>query len=49
MQYKKITDDEGIDHNKNLNTSRFCDVYKFWSFVSKNFNYEDYAMNVIIY
>ena len=49
MQYEKINDDEGIDHNKNLNTSRFCDVYKFWSFVNKNFNYEDYAMNVIIY
>ena len=45
MQYKKITDDEGIDHNKNSNTSRFCDVCKFWFFVNKNVNYKDYACN----
>ena len=45
MQYEKITDDEGIDHNKNSNTSRFCDVCKFCFFVNKKFNYEDYACN----
>ena len=45
MQYEKITDDEGIDHNKNSNTSRFCDVCKFCFFVNKKFNYEDYARN----
>ena len=45
MQHKKITDDEGIDHNKNSNTSRFCDVCKFWFFVNKNVNYKDYACN----
>ena len=45
MQYEKITDDEGIDHNKNSNTSRFCDVCKFWFFVNKNVNYKDYACN----
>ena len=45
MQYERITDDEGIDHNKNSNTSRFCGVYRFWFFVNKNFNYEDYACN----
>ena len=45
MQYERITDDEGIDHNKNSNTSRFCDVCGFWFFVNKNFNYEDYACN----
>ena len=45
MHYERITDDEGIDHNKNSNTSRFCDVCGFWFFVNKNFNYEDYACN----
>ena len=43
MQYERITDDEGIDHNKNSNTPRFCDVRRFWFFVNKNFNYEGYA------
>ena len=42
MQYERITDDEGIDYNKNSNISRFCDVCGFWFFVNKNFNYEDY-------
>ena len=45
MQYEKITDDEGIDHSRNINTSRFCDVFKFWFFLDRNFNYEDYACN----
>ena len=45
MQYEKITDDEGIDHSRNINTSRFCDVSEFWFFLNKNFNYEDYACN----
>ena len=42
MQYERITDDEGIDHNQNSNISRLCDVCGFWFFVNKNFNYEDY-------
>ena len=45
MQYEKITDYEGIDHNKNSSTSRFCDVCWFWFFENENFNYEDYACN----
>ena len=45
MQCEKTTDDEGIDHNKNLNTSRFWDVCKFLFFANKNFNYKDYACN----
>ena len=45
MQYERITDDEGIDHNKNSNTSGFCDVCGFWFFVNENFNYKDYACN----
>ena len=45
MQYEKITDDEGIDHSRDINTSRFCDVCKFCLFPNKNFNYEDYACN----
>ena len=45
MQYEKIIDNEGIDHNENSNTSRFCDVCKFWCFINKNFIYEDYAYN----
>ena len=43
MQRERITDGEGIDHNKNSNTLRFFDVYKFLFFVNRNFNYEDYA------
>ena len=45
MQYERITDDEGIDHNKNSHTARFCDFCKFWFFGNKNYNYEDYACN----
>ena len=45
LQYKTITDKEGIDHNKDSNASRFCDVCKFQFFVNKNFNYEGYACN----
>ena len=45
MQYEKIIDNEGIDHNENSNTSRFCDVCGFCLFVNKNLNYEDYACN----
>ena len=45
MQYEKITDDEGIDHNKYSNTSKFCGVSKFWFFVNKRFNYKDHACN----
>ena len=45
MQYEKITDDEGIDHSRDINTSRFCDVCQFCLFPNKNFNYEDYACN----
>ena len=43
-QYKKITNDEGIDHSRYICT-RFCDVCKFCFFVDRNFNYEDYAYN----
>ena len=45
MQYEKVTDDEGIDHSRNINTSRFCDVCKFCFFLGKIFNYKDYACN----
>ena len=40
---REKSDDEGIDHNKNSNTSRFCDVCGFWFFVNKNFDYKGYA------
>ena len=36
-QYKKITNDEGIDHSRYICT-RFCDVCKFCFFVDRNFN-----------
>ena len=45
MQYEKITSDEGIAYSRNIRTSRFCNVCKFWYFLDKNFNYEDYACN----
>ena len=45
VQYEKITDYEGIDHNKNSNTARFFDVCKFLFFFVNNFSYEDYACN----
>ena len=37
MQYEETTDDEGIYHSQNSNTSRYCDVCKFWFFVNKKF------------
>ena len=45
MQYEKITNDGGVDHNKNSNTSRFCEAGKFWFFVNKSFNDKDHARN----
>ena len=42
---EKITNDERIDHSRNISTSRFCDGCKFWFFVDRNFNYKDYACN----
>ena len=45
MQFEKMIDNEGIDHNENSNTSIFCDVFKFSCFVNKNLIYEDYAYN----
>ena len=45
VQYEKITGDKGIDYSINISTSRFCNVCKFWYFLNKNFNYEDYACN----
>ena len=46
VQYEKITSDKGIDYSRDISTSRFCNVCKFWYFLDKNFNYEDYACNV---
>ena len=37
--------DEEIDYSRNISTSRFCNVCKFWYFLDKIFNYEDYACN----
>ena len=36
---------KGIDHSRNISTSRFSDVCKFCFFIDRNFNYEDYACN----
>ena len=50
MQYKKITDNEGIDYSRNINASRFCDVCKICFFLNKILVMKiTHAMGVIIY
>ena len=44
LEYDKIDISEGIDIDK-TNKSRKCDIYYYWYFPDKNFNYEKYLCN----
>ena len=42
LEYDRIDLSEGIDVNKCEETSRKCDLCKFYYFLNKNFNYQMY-------
>ena len=41
LEYDRINISEGIDVNK-TNVSKECDIYHYWYFLDKSFNYEPY-------
>ena len=45
LEYDRIDISEGIDINK-INASKECDIFHYWYFLDKNFNYEPYLRNV---
>ena len=45
LKYDRIDIDEGIDIKKCKETSRDCNLCKFYYFLDKNFNYEQYLCN----
>ena len=40
LEYDRIDISEGIDINKNEDTSRECSLCKFYYLLNKNFNYQ---------
>ena len=44
LEFDGIDISEGIDINKS-NKSNECDIYHYWYFLDKNFNYEPYLCN----
>ena len=45
LEYDKIHVSEGFDINK-ISASKECDIYHYWYFLDKNFNYEPYLCNI---
>ena len=45
LEYDRIDIDEGIDIKKCKETSRYCNLCKFYYFLDKNFNYGQYLCN----
>ena len=45
LKYDRIDIDEGIDIKKCKETSRDCNLCKFYYFLDKNFNYGQYLCN----
>ena len=45
LEYDRIDIDEGIDIKKCKETSRECNLCKFYYFLDKNFNYGPYLCN----
>ena len=43
-EYDRIDISEGIDINK-TNASKECDIFHYWYFLDKKFNYEPYLSN----
>ena len=46
LEYDRIDIDEGIDIKKWKETSRECNLCKFYYFLDKNFTYGPYLCNV---
>ena len=44
LEYDRLDISEGIDMDK-TNKSRKCDIFHYWYFVDKNFNYKPYLCN----
>ena len=44
LEYDRIGISEGTDISK-TNKSRECDIFHYWCFLDKNFNYEKYLCN----
>ena len=44
LECYKIDNSEGIDINK-TNALKECEIYHYWCFLDKNFNYESYLCN----
>ena len=42
LKYDRIDNSEGIDTEKRKETSKECNLCKFYYFLDKNFNYEPY-------
>ena len=45
LEYHRIDLSEDIDTNKNVLTSKKCDLCGYWYFINKNFNYQKYMYN----
>ena len=44
LEYDRINISERIDINK-INASKECNIFHYWYFFSKNFNYEPFLCN----
>ena len=44
LEYERMNVPEGIDLNKS-DRSKECDIYHYWYFLDKNFNYEPHLCN----
>ena len=44
LEYNRIDISECIDTNK-TNASKECNIWHYWYFLDKNFNYEQYLCN----
>ena len=44
LEYQKIDISQGIDTDKS-HGSKECDIWRYWYFLDKNFNYEHYLCN----
>ena len=45
IEYDRIDLSEGIDIDKNISTSKKCNLCVNWYFFNKNFNYQKYLCN----
>ena len=48
LEYDRIDPSKGIDVNKCKDTSKKCNLCKFYYFLEKNFNYGPYFCVVVI-